>query len=116
MPVIKLFATQHCFDLFGRFHAQDGNLHCNIVSPGAFERDSELSKLIDEGIFKEVMKRNGSISAEHGLGQYKHEYLPRIKDHNTLETMHNIKNLFDPHRIMNPGKYLPSSRSCGLHQ
>jgi len=90
-------------------HIIDGNLHCNIVSPGIFERDAELSKLIDEGILEEVMKRNGSISAEHGLGQYKHKYLPRIKDQPTLQTMYGIKNLFDPHRIMNPGKYLPPS-------
>jgi len=90
-------------------HIIDGNLHCNIISPGIFERDTELSKLIDEGVLDEVMKRNGSISAEHGLGQYKHQYLSRIKDRPTLDTMYDIKNLFDPHRIMNPGKYLPTS-------
>jgi FAD/FMN-containing dehydrogenase len=55
------------------------------------------------------MKRSGSISAEHGLGQNKHKYLPRIKDQSTLKTMYGIKNLFDPHQIMNPGKYLPPS-------
>jgi len=87
----------------------DGNLHCNIVSPGLFEKNAELSKLIDEGVLEEVIKRNGSISAEHGLGQYKHKYLPRIKDPSTLNTMYGVKKLFDPQNIMNPGKYLPSS-------
>lgn len=90
---------------------KDGNLHCNIVSPGVFERNPELSELIDEGIVQEVVKRNGSISAEHGLGQYKHKYMPRIKDKPTLKTMYRIKNLFDPNGIMNPGKYLPSPDS-----
>jgi FAD/FMN-containing dehydrogenase len=90
-------------------HIIDGNLHCNIVSPGIFERDTELSQLIDEVILEEVMKRKGSISAEHGLGQNKHKYLPQVKDRPTLETMFGIKNLFDPHRIINPGKYLPPS-------
>jgi len=92
-------------------HIIDGNLHCNIVSPGVFQRDAELTKLVDEGIVQEVTKRNGSISAEHGLGQYKHKYMPRIKDKPTLETMYSIKNLFDPHGIMNPGKYLPTHES-----
>ena len=85
----------------------DGNLHCNIVSPNSFERDSDLLKIIDEGIFEEVMKRNGSISAEHGLGQYKNEYMTRIKTPSTLRAMYDIKRVFDPHGIMNPGKYLP---------
>ena len=90
---------------------EDGNLHCNIVSLGVFGRDAELTELIDEGIVQEVTKRNGSISAEHGLGQYKHKYMPRIKDHPTLETMYSIKDLFDPNGIMNPGKYLPASEN-----
>eukprot|EP00536_Pseudo-nitzschia_multiseries_P015538 jgi/Psemu1/263030/estExt_Genewise1Plus.C_9060007 len=88
-------------------HIIDGNLHCNIVSSGKFEKDPVLAQLIDEGILEEVVKRNGSISAEHGLGQYKHKYMPRIKDPQTLQAMYNLRNLFDPNRIMNPGKYLP---------
>lgn len=88
-------------------HIIDGNLHCNIVSPNSFERENDLLEYIDEGIFEEVAKRNGSISAEHGLGQYKNKYMSRIKNTSTLQTMHNIKKLFDPHGIMNPGKYLP---------
>eukprot|EP00535_Pseudo-nitzschia_heimii_P006278 CAMPEP_0197194202 /NCGR_PEP_ID=MMETSP1423-20130617/28812_1 /TAXON_ID=476441 /ORGANISM="Pseudo-nitzschia heimii, Strain UNC1101" /LENGTH=583 /DNA_ID=CAMNT_0042647589 /DNA_START=77 /DNA_END=1828 /DNA_ORIENTATION=+ len=88
-------------------HIIDGNLHCNIISPGIFVRDTELSELIDETILGEVVKRNGSISAEHGLGQKKHIYLPRIKDSSSLEAMYGIKNLLDPNHIMNPGKYLP---------
>ncbi len=105
------FPTDHTPFLLSAFQLKDGNLHCNIVSPGVFERDAELTKLVDEGIVQEVTKRNGSISAEHGLGQYKHKYMPRIKDKPTLETMYSIKNLFDPHGIMNPGKYLPTHES-----
>ena len=70
-----------------------------------------MLKLIDEGILEEVMKRNGSISAEHGLGQYKQKYMPRIKDPSTLQAMFDTKSLFDPRGIMNPGKYLPPSLS-----
>jgi len=88
-------------------HIIDGNLHCNIVSRNIFEKDPTLSKLIDAVILGEVMKRNGSISAEHGLGQYKNKYMPQIKDRPTLEAMYGIKSLFDPCGIMNPGKYLP---------
>lgn len=89
-------------------HIIDGNLHCNIVSSGKFDKDPDLAKLIDEVIVQEVLKKNGSISAEHGLGQYKHKYMPLIKDPPTLQAMYDVKSLFDPNGIMNPGKYLPS--------
>ncbi|KAL3911336.1 MAG: hypothetical protein SGARI_001693 [Bacillariaceae sp.] len=88
-------------------HIIDGNLHCNVVSSGNFERDPEFAKLVDQSILEAVMKRDGSISAEHGLGQYKNNYLSRIKDGTTLQTMRQVKKLFDPHCILNPGKYLP---------
>ena len=88
-------------------HIIDGNLHCNIVSKGNFEKDAELTEFVDESIMDAVVSRNGSISAEHGLGQYKNKHLPRIKDAATLEIMKQMKNLFDPNGILNPGKYLP---------
>ena len=83
----------------------DGNLHCNIVSPGVFEKDPDFQPFIDACIFDAVVRRHGSISAEHGLGQYKNKYLPKIKEAPVLGAMVAIKQQFDPHGIMNPGKY-----------
>ena len=53
------------------------------------------------------MKRRGSISAEHGLGQAKNDYLGQIKDIDVLDIMIQLKRTFDPHGILNPNKYLP---------
>jgi FAD/FMN-containing dehydrogenase len=89
-------------------HIIDGNLHCNVVSVGNFERDTQLMEYLDQCILAAVLKRNGSISAEHGLGQYKNKYMSKIKDPVTLQAMKQIKTLFDPHGIMNPGKLLPN--------
>ena len=91
-------------------HVIDGNLHFNVVTPGVFEKNDELLKIIEPYIFEAVLKRKGSISAEHGLGICKNEYLPMVRDENVLSTMFHIKNLFDPNGIMNPGKYLPTRR------
>jgi D-2-hydroxyglutarate dehydrogenase len=88
-------------------HIIDGNLHCNIVVPGKYEKDEELLEKIEGLVLEEVLKRGGSISAEHGLGQYKHKYMPQIKDPATLATMKAVKKQFDPNGILNPGKYLP---------
>lgn len=92
-------------------HVIDGNLHCNIVELGNFEVDLELSKVLEETVLESVIKRGGSISAEHGLGQYKHIHLPRIRDPATLSSMYATKQQFDPNGIMNPGKYLPPQTS-----
>jgi FAD/FMN-containing dehydrogenase len=91
-------------------HVIDGNLHFNVVTPGIFDKDEALLEQIEPFIFESVVRRGGSISAEHGLGQCKNNYLPVVKDHTTLELMTSVKNLFDPNRIMNPGKYLPVIR------
>jgi FAD/FMN-containing dehydrogenase len=89
-------------------HVIDGNIHLNVTTPGAFEKDPILEALLEPFIFEAVMRRRGSISAEHGLGRCKNEYLKVCKDETALENMRSIKQLFDPNGIMNPGKFLPT--------
>ena len=88
----------------GYGHLGDSNLHLNIAVPKDQPDPIELS---NEEILKWVIEKKGSISAEHGLGQLKNEYLPQIKDQNTLNMMKELKALFDPKGILNPYKYLP---------
>jgi len=87
----------------------DGNAHINIVTPGQHIKDGKLATIIDEIVYDSVIHRFGSISAEHGLGQSKNEVMGRYKERITLDVMQQIKDTFDPHGIMNPGKYLPKS-------
>jgi FAD/FMN-containing dehydrogenase len=49
----------------------------------------------------------GSVSAEHGIGQAKLDYLSYSKTAAEVATMHQLKALFDPHNILNPGKVFP---------
>ena len=88
-------------------HVIDGDLHLNVATPGVFDVDPEIVEKLDPYIFEAVVRRGGSFSAEHGLGQEKNEYLPLCKDATTLQAMRSVKELFDPNGIMNPGKYLP---------
>ncbi|CAJ1966271.1 unnamed protein product [Cylindrotheca closterium] len=94
-------------DYFNWGHVIDGNLHCNVVCRGNFETNSSLRERIDRYVFEGVEKRGGSISAEHGLGQQKRKYMAKLHGSETLSKMYDIKRLFDPNRILNPGKYLP---------
>ena len=92
-------------------HVIDGNLHLNIVTPGVHQEDPSLLSRIEPYVFEAVTKRGGSISAEHGLGQCKNEYLPMIKNPVALQMMQALKRQFDPNGILNPGKYLPTERT-----
>jgi FAD/FMN-containing dehydrogenase len=58
-------------------------------------------------VFKEVTRHGGSISAEHGVGLHKPNYLSLQKSPQILQIYRNIKNLFDPNGIMNPYKVIP---------
>ena len=90
-------------------HVIDGNLHLNVTTPGEFGEDAELTKIIEPYLFESVVRRKGSISAEHGLGRCKNEYLGSLaKNKAALAQMRMIKNMFDPNGILNPGKYLPT--------
>ncbi len=92
-------------------HVADGNAHINIVTPGKFEKDYALAKEIETIVYDTVLERSGSISAEHGIGQSKNEALGRIKEKNVLDVMKQVKAMFDPHGIMNPGKFLPKNKN-----
>ena len=55
-----------------------------------------------------VAKYEGSISAEHGVGLIKRPYLMYTRTAKEIELMKNIKTVFDPNNILNPGKIFPA--------
>lgn len=90
-------------------HLGDGNLHYNIVAAQGQEQDfSDLQKEINEIVYDSVEHFDGSISAEHGIGQLKKDLLPDYKDEIGLALMRKIKRALDPHAILNPGKVISS--------
>ena len=85
-------------------HAGDGNLHLNVLTrqsdtaPVNFEM---LQSHLDEIVYGLIMKRyNGSISAEHGVGQMKSDYMPLIRSQEELSFMKHIKTFMDPKSIL----------------
>jgi glycolate oxidase len=86
-------------------HAGDGNLHVNIIKGDLSDEawHNDLPKGINE-IFQLCKKLGGTISGEHGIGLVQKEYLPIVFPKHQLELMRNIKKVFDPNYILNPGK------------
>ena len=87
-------------------HIGDGNLHYNIMQPKNMAGDDfiKLWDQISEDINCLVHKYNGSIAAEHGVGQLKNISLKLYKDKNAYDLMRRLKMAIDPNEIMNPNK------------
>ncbi len=91
-------------------HLGDGNLHYNVSPPAQRTGDGdgflELQPAINLLVHDAVAAANGSISAEHGLGQLRRDEAARYKSPVEQSLMHRLKTAFDPLGIMNPGKVL----------
>jgi FAD/FMN-containing dehydrogenase len=87
-------------------HLGDGNLHYNVSPPVGVDHDQFLSHqdAINLIVHNSVHAHDGSISAEHGLGQLKREENRRYKSEVELAMMRAIKHALDPQGLMNPGK------------
>ena len=90
-------------------HMGDGNIHYNVSMHDASvniafieEHEPEVNRIV----YDIVAEFNGSISAEHGLGQLKRETIREYKDPLELELMRSIKQALDPQGLINPGKVI----------
>ena len=91
----------------GYGHIGDGNLHFNLVADERSNSDfAEKKDRLYELIYEKVAKYNGSISAEHGIGQTKRAQLAKVKAPDVLDVMRAIKGSLDPKNLMNPGKMI----------
>ncbi|ESO91314.1 hypothetical protein LOTGIDRAFT_182587 [Lottia gigantea] len=90
----------------GYGHVGDGNLHLNVTSP---EYDDKLMKLIEPFIYDWVREEKGSISAEHGLGFKKRNFIYHSKSRSSVDLMKRMKSMMDPNGILNPYKVLPDN-------
>jgi D-lactate dehydrogenase (cytochrome) len=89
-------------------HVGDGNIHYNISQPVGADKAEYLTHWdeMNDVIYKIVLKYGGSVSAEHGVGIVKRDYLPKIKDPVAYDLMKTLKRTLDPKGILNPGKVL----------
>ncbi len=87
-------------------HIGDGNLHLNILKPAAMELELFKQQCAEANpqIFDILKEFDGSISAEHGVGLLKKDYLEYSRSPLEIKMMKSIKSLFDPKNLLNPGK------------
>ena len=84
-------------------HVADGNIHFIV---GKSNTTDQLRKQIDAVVYGPIPALNGSVSAEHGIGNHKKAYLKNCRTAEEILTMRLLKDSLDPHHILNRGKVL----------
>jgi len=86
-------------------HLGDGNVHVNVLGPPPDDRR------VDRTVLELVARLGGSISAEHGVGLAKAEWLPLVRSEAEISAMRKIKFALDPEGILNPGRVLAATHA-----
>lgn len=88
-------------------HAGDGNLHIYVCKDDMDDEQWNITvkRCMDE-MYQRAQDLNGQVSGEHGIGHAKKIYLEASLGETQIALMQGIKDVFDPHQIMNPGKII----------
>lgn len=105
LVAIKELGNEFGFKSVCYGHAGDGNLHVNIIKGDLSDEkwNKELTQVIRK-LFEKVVALGGTLSGEHGIGLVQKQYMDIAFNATQLQLMKSIKQVFDPHGILNPGK------------
>ena len=105
VAAMRELSQRHALPIVCFGHAGSGNIHVNLLP----RDDAELARADAclRDVFDVVIRLDGTLSGEHGIGLAKRDFMPLAVDANALALMRRIKAEFDPDGILNPGKLLP---------
>jgi D-lactate dehydrogenase (cytochrome) len=92
-------------------HAGDGNIHPFLLISDLSDQEL-MERVHDAGreILETCVRHSGTITGEHGVGIEKRAYMPLLYSNDELNAMREIKEVFDPRNILNPGKIIPEDQ------
>jgi D-lactate dehydrogenase len=109
VATVEALADQYRVPIVSFGHAGNGNLHINImVHPDDADETARAHAALDR-LMRTVVALKGTISGEHGIGYEKRIFVPLEIQPETLATMRELKGIFDPNGILNPGKIFPDA-------
>jgi D-lactate dehydrogenase (cytochrome) len=97
--------AEYGFEIYAFGHAGDGNIHLNITAQN--RNNMNRVEMGVKAILARVIQMGGTISGEHGIGQAKKRYLSMELSTESIRLQFEIKKVFDPNMILNPGKIFP---------
>jgi D-lactate dehydrogenase (cytochrome) len=100
--VLPTYEETYGIEIFAFGHAGDGNIHLNITAPDRLHLDRVNAGV--KALLELTLQLGGTISGEHGIGIAKRAFIDLELSRESLALQKNIKRLFDPNNILNPGK------------
>ncbi len=107
VEAIDRMGERHRIPLVAFGHAGNGNLHVNLMVHPDDAEEMARARACRRELVETVLRLGGSLSGEHGIGSEKRQFVGLELDAPTLGLMRELKRLFDPDGILNPGKKLP---------
>lgn len=105
MQTAKDVSNKYGVRVLGLGHAGDGNIHLTLLKENLTDEEwAEKAPQVVEEIFRVAVSFGGTVSGEHGIGYVKRKYLPLAVSQEQIRLMREIKKVFDPNNILNPGK------------
>jgi D-lactate dehydrogenase (cytochrome) len=90
-------------------HVGDGNFHVLMLLDPDNPAEWEESERLNHRLVQRAIAMDGTCTGEHGVGLHKMEFMLEEHGQDALDLMASLKNAFDPHNILNPGKIIPSA-------
>jgi FAD/FMN-containing dehydrogenase len=106
MEGIEALKRKHGLTIVCFGHAGDGNIHVNFMYHPSPEEEKRVHEAVEQ-LFTLVLQLEGTLSGEHGIGSAKSPYISMELSPGLLQIMREVKRVFDPNNIMNPGKVFP---------
>ena len=103
----EALAAEFTLPIFTFGHAGDGNIHVNIMLDRGNPEELRRGEAARSSLYQRVLELQGTLSGEHGVGIGKAAAISAELNPESLELMRQIKKLFDPQNILNPGKLFP---------
>ena len=105
---IKETAARHAVRIVSFGHAGDGNVHLNVLKDNIEDAHwGVVTQSVTQEIYRLTLSLGGMITGEHGIGVTRRRYLPMALEEEQIRLMRQIKAIFDPHELLNPGKIFP---------
>lgn len=90
-------------------HVGDGNFHCMVLIDPHSPTELEAAEAFGHRLVERAIQLGGTCTGEHGVGLHKSRYLVREHGKAGVGLMRMLKDAFDPHHILNPGKVVPAT-------
>ncbi len=109
---MKKLSAEYGLPVANVFHAGDGNLHPLILFDANKPGELEKTEAFGHQILEFCVAVGGTITGEHGVGMEKIDQMCVQFQSAELSQFHAVKEAFDPERLLNPGKAVPTLQRC----